>query len=210
MIKRIVACLLSIVVLISIPICAVSEEAVFTERKGKGVERFLWDELSQHSPSDVVTAAVLSYFWRESQYRSDAVAGWAISYHGYWIDLCDKVTSRTDKGLDDGSSREYFLKACRKYGGYGLGQWRRTSYIEGLYDFAVEYGTSIGDARMQCAFVFKSLQEDEELWSRLKRCDDPKKAGRLVAIYYDGSQSGAEYMGYKAGRFYNKYHEEGK
>ena len=81
---------------------------------------------------------MLSYFWRESQYRSDAVAGWASSLHGYGIDLCEKVTEKTDKGLADGSSRNYFVKACQKYGGYGLGQWQSKRKVEALYDSTVE------------------------------------------------------------------------
>ena len=179
-----------------------------TERKSMEDEAWLWDELSQHSPSDVVTAAVLSYFWRESQYSSDAVAGWGMSLAGYGIDLCETVTERADAGLADGSSRDWFIKKARRHGGYGLGQWYRTSYVEDLYDFAQSWGTSIGDAEMQCAFVFHSLKQDKVLWKRLNRCKDPEKAGRLIAIYYDGSQTAAPYIGYKAGRLYDKYHEE--
>ena len=200
--RKLIATILALLLLTT------TASATYTERKGKGAEKFLWSELSKHSPSDVVTAAVLSYFWRESQYRSDAVAGWAKSKAGYGVDLCKKVTTKTDKGLEDGSSKEYFLRKVWLYGGYGLGQWQSESYVEDLYDFAREYGGSIGDAEMQCAFVFHSLKQKEDLWKKLKHCDDPKRAGRLVAIYYDGSPSGAEYMGYKAGRLYEKYHKE--
>jgi hypothetical protein len=171
-------------------------------------EAWLWEELSQYSPSDVVTAAVLSYFWRESQYRSDATAGWGNSLAGYGIDLCKTVTEKTDAGFADGSSRDYFIEKASFHGGYGLGQWLSLSYVEDLYDFAREWGTSIGDAEMQCAFVFHSLEQKEDLWKRLKRCKGPEKAGRLVAIYYDGTRTGVEYIGYKAGRLYDKYHEE--
>ena len=199
--RRIISLILTLLLLTT------TAEATYTERKGNGAAEFLWNELSKHSPSDVVTAAVLSYFWRESQYRSDAVAGWAKSKAGYGVDLCKKVTTKTDKGLEDGSSKEYFLRKVWLYGGYGLGQWQSESYVEDLYDFAREYGGSIGDAEMQCAFVFHSLKQDKDLWKKLKNCDDPERAGRLVAIYYDGSQSGAPYMGYKAGRLYEKYHK---
>ena len=186
-----------------------SAEPVITERKGNGVERFLWDELSVWSPSDQITAAVLAYYWRESQYRSDAVAGWGNSLAGYGIDLCEEVTSKTDAGLADGSSREYFIKACRRYGGYGLGQWWSLSKVEGLYDYAIEYGAeSIGDAQMQCAYTISALQSNKRLWKRLKKCKDPVKAGRLVAIYYDGTVEGAMYIGYKAKQFFERYHEE--
>ena len=201
--RRIISLILALLLLTT----TASAEPVITERKGEGVERFLWDELSVWSPTDQITAAVLAYFWRESQYRSDAVAGWGNSLAGYGIDLCEEVTSRTDKGLADGSSRDYFIRKARKHGGYGLGQWYRKDFLEDLYDFAQESGESIGSAEMQCAFVFHSLKQDKDLWRRLKRCDDPEKAGRLVAIYYEGSPSAAPYVGYKAKQFYDKYHD---
>lgn len=180
-------------------------EPRYTERKSKEDERWLWDELSKYSPSDVVTAGVLSFFWRESQYRSDAVAGWATSQKAYGIDYCKRITEKTDEGFVDGSSRDYFIRKVRWHGGYGLGQWFRMDYVEDLYDFAMEYGTSIGDAQMQVEFVFYSMQKDEELWDRLLRCKDPEKAGRLMAIYYDGSLKSVDYMGYKAKKLYEKY-----
>ncbi|MBP5461207.1 MAG: hypothetical protein J6Y20_03685 [Lachnospiraceae bacterium] len=201
--KKLLSLILTLALLLSIPCSAY---ATITERKSKEAERFLWDELSVYSPTDQITAAVLAYFWRESQYRSDAVAGWGNSLHGYGIDLCEKVTERTDKGLEDGSSRDYFLKACRKYGGYGLGQWQSPSKVEALYDFAVGYGGSIGDAELQCAFVFDNLENGyPRLWKRLKKCKSAEKAGRLLAIYYDGTKEGMYYIGYKAKQFYEKY-----
>ena len=145
-------------IILALLLLTTTASATYTERKGNGAERFLWDELSKNSPSDYVTAAVLSYFWRESQYRSDAVAGWASSLHGYGVDLCKTITEKTDKGLSDGSSREWFIKQVRKHGGYGLGQWYRTSYLEDLYDYARESGESIGSAEMQCGFVIHSLK----------------------------------------------------
>ena len=198
--RRIISIILALLLLLPI-----TGEATYTARKEDGAAEFLWDELSKHSPSDIITAAVLSYFWRESQYRSDAVAGWGNSLAGYGIDLCEEVTSRTDKGLKDGSSRDYFIRKARKHGGYGLGQWYRKDFLKDLYDFAQESGESIGSAEMQCEFIFHSLKQDKDLWRRLKRCDDPEKAGRLVAIYYEGSQTAAPYVGYKAKQFYNKY-----
>ena len=199
--RKVISLILALLLLSS------TASATYTERKGDGAEQFLWDELSKHSPNDYVTAAVLSYFWRESQYRSDAVAGWASSLHGYGIDLCDKVTTKTDRGLEDGSSRDYFIRKARRHGGYGLGQWYRTSYLEDLYDYAQKSGESIGSAEMQCGFVVHSLKQNKQLWRCLKRCKDAEKAGRLLAIYYDGSPSAADYMGYKAKVFFEKYHE---
>lgn len=206
--RRLLAFILAFTMLSGVTAFAEGEEPKFTKRKSTKDEAWLWTELSQHSPNDYVTAGVLSYFWRESQYKSDSVTGWAtlLAYQNF--DLCKYVRKNTDKGLADGSTKRYFIEAVRGCGGYGLGQWYSATYLESLYDFASEYGTSIGDARMQCEFIFHSLQENEDLWKRLTRCKDAEKAGRLIAIYYDGSQDGAPYMGRVAEKLYEKYHEE--
>lgn len=202
--KKLLSLVLTLALLLSLP---TPGYATITERKSKEAERFLWEQLSIHSPSDVVTAAVLAYFWRESQYKSDSVTGWATLKAYKNFDLCGYVVSKTDKGLEDGSSRQWFIEAVRSCGGFGLGQWYAASYLEDLYDFTRVYGGSIADAETQCAFVFHSLEQDKALWKRLKRCKDPAKAGRLIAIYYDGSEDGAPYMGRKAKQLYNRYHE---
>lgn len=204
--KKLLSLILTLALLLSIPCPAY---ATITERKSKGSERFLWEQLSIHSPSDVVTASVLAYFWRESQYKSDSVTGWATlqAYEG--IDLCGYVVRKTDKGMADGSSRQWFVEAVRNCGGFGLGQWYAAAYLEDLYDFTRVYGGSIADAETQCAFVFHSLEQDKALWKRLKRCKDPARAGRLIAIYYDSSEDGAPYMGRRAEHYYEKYHEGG-
>ena len=208
--KRIITFILVLCILApSVAFAKGSDGPFYTERKNWKHEAWLWDELSMYSPNDYVTAAVLSYFWRESQYRSDAVAGYASSLTGYGIDLCKTITEKTDEGLEDGSSRKYFLKKARWHGGYGLGQWYSMHYLEDLYDFARETGaTSIGDASMQCEFIFYSLQKDEWLWKRLKNVEDASTAGYYIGKLYDGSGSAAEYMKYKAVKLYNKYHEE--
>lgn len=207
--RRILSFVLVLCLIFSVGVTAYGlEDPVYTKRKSHRSEALLWSELSLYSPSDVVTAGVLSYFWRESQYRSDVVAGCYISLAGYGRDLCQEMLEKIDPGLEDGSSRAKFIKLARKYGGYGLGQWRSKAYLEDLYDFAQEKQMSIGDARMQCEFIFVSLQKNEELWTKLLKCKDPERAGRLISIYYDGSQSAAPYIGYKAKKLYEKYAEE--
>ena len=207
--KKLLAFILAFTMLSGVVAFAEGGEPVYTRRTSIKDEAWLWTELSEHSPNDIITAAVLSYFWRESQYRSDAVAGYNSSLHGYGRDLCQEVLDEFDPTLTEGDARKAFVKRIRKYGGYGLGQWCSRAYLEDLYDYACTYETSLGDARMQCSFIFYSLQKDEELWKRLCKCEDPEKAGRLVGIYYDGTQSGAPYIGYKAKKLYEKYHEEG-
>ena len=180
----------------------------YTERKSEQDEAWLWNELSKHSPNDYITAGVLSYFWRESQYRSDSVTGWATLLAQDNFDLCGYVGEKTNAGLSDGSSRDFFIEAIHSCGGFGLGQWYSIHYLETLYDFASKYGTTIGDARMQCEFIFWSLKQNESLWEDLLACTNARKAGQLIGIFYDGTEDGWHYMGNVANNLYDEYGKE--
>lgn len=183
-------------------------EPVYTEYKTEEAERYIWDALSKNSPSDVITAGIMGYFSRESELRSDSVSGWPTVLAKWGRDLCAEETVKIDSGLSDGSSYDYYIWVVRECGGYGLGQWYSRSYLDGLYSYAQETGRSIGDADMQCEFIFESLQQNEQLWALLLSTEDPWDAGNRIGIYYDGSIWGAGYMGDKAIEFYNKFHEE--
>ena len=181
---------------------------VVTKYKSKESEKFLWDTLNKYSPNDYITAGIMGYFWRESNFRSDAVAGWATSQKGYGKDFCKDFTTKVDAGLRDASTKDYFIEKCQnKFGGYGLGQWRSTNYLDEFYDFAQEWNTSISDAEMQCAFIIWSLENQQpELWEKIIHKKNAEKIGKLIAVYYDGTQIGKDYIGYKAQKFYDKYH----
>lgn len=196
-----VIAILLLLLFVAVPLC--EAECIVTEYKSEESEQFLWDTLSENSPSDEVTAGILAYFWRESFYRSDSVTGWAaLAQSGF--NLCEYVVSKTDDGLDDGSSKEWFIETVRSCGGFGLGQWYAYRYLEPLYDFAQSYGTSIADAEMQCAFVMESIQSNTELWEALLECKSARKAGELIGLLCDGSVVGYEYMGYKADEIYGR------
>ena len=179
---------------------------IVTEYQSEDSEAFLWDCLSKYSPSDLITAAVLAMFWRESAYRSDAVARWATSSAFLGYDLCLEFTQTVDAGLADGSTRDYFIEETHYVtGGYGLGQWSAWHYLEELYDFAQEWGTSIGDAEMQCAFVMQHLQSLDEIWEKLMEADDPLETGLIIGRFYDGTSSGEGYISQMSGVFYERY-----
>lgn len=185
-------------------------EPVITEFKMEESEAYVWECLSKYSPNDVITAGIMGYFSRESEMRSDATAGWSSNLAYTGIDHCVLFREEIDAGLADGSTRDIFIyKARYQYGGFGLGQWSASPYLEELYDFAVERGAqSIGDADMQCEFVVWSIQQNEELWTLLQDVTDPEIAGEYIGRLYDSSPRGAGYMGWKATEFYERYHVE--
>lgn len=180
---------------------------VYTEYKTEEAERYIWDALSKNSPSDVITSGIMGYFSRESEMRSDSMSGWP-TVLASGRDLCSEETTRIDRGLEDGSSYDYYIWVVQECGGYGLGQWYSRAYLDHLYSYAQETNRSIGDADMQCEFIFKSLQQNEQLWALLLSTENPWDAGNRIGIYYDGSTWGAGYMGDKATEFYAKFHKE--
>ena len=191
-----------------IPIIPPEEDYVpkYTEYQSEESAEYLWNKLSEYSPNDYITAGVLGYFKRESELRSDAVAGWHTTLNVHGEDHCDIFTAAIDEGLPDCSSREQFIHDCKyKYGGYGLGQWSSTQYCEDLYDLAHEKGMSIGDADLQCEFVFQSMQKNEVLWDHLMEVGNPVRAGELIALLYDGSKAAMGYTATMAAYYYRQF-----
>lgn len=182
-------------------------EPVVTMHKSEESDKFIWDELSRYSPSDEITAGIMGYFYKESFMRSNAVAGWPDRNRGSDADICVAFTEEVDAGLHDGSSKDYFIEMVRiHYGGYGLGQWSAEYYLEHFYEFVREREGSIGDAAIQCEFIFESLQRNEKLWNDLKECDTAFKAGRRIGVMYDGTcLETAHIIADMAEKFYKEY-----
>lgn len=176
---------------------------IITKYNDEESEQFLWDTLSKYSPSDFITAAVLAYFWRESTYKSDATVNWPIQKANF----CEEFTAKIDAGLADGSTKQEFIEEVHyKIGGYGLGQWYAIMYLDAFYDFAQDWGTSIADADMQCAFTLWSCGFwREPVWDELLKCNTALNAGRIMGASYDGDIDSAELIACKAVELYDKY-----
>jgi len=52
----------------------------------------------------------MGYFKRESEMRSDAVAGWPLRNNRSKIDFSQDFTEKVDVGLLDGSTKDYFIE----------------------------------------------------------------------------------------------------
>lgn len=184
---------------------------VATDYKAEWSEELIWEELSKYSPSDAITAGVMGYFFRESQMRSDAIAGWPERNHAKGItDICSEFVESIDAGLADGSTRDEFIsKVNVNFGGFGLGQWSDIQYLEHFYDYVQKNGESIADAEVQCAFIFESMMRNERLWNEIIELDDPYRVGRRIGYLYDGtSQLGAETIASYAKSYYLRFKEE--
>ena len=205
--KRLLGLFLSFVMIFSI-LGATTAEATVTKYKNKKSEQFLWEELKKYEISDQVRAGILGYYMRESQLRSDAVAGWPQRNKAKNVtDICKEFTAKVDKGLEKGTTRKYFAKMVRvHYGGYGLGQWSAVKYLYNYYDFVQKRGGSIADAELQVEFTVKGIQANKQLWKQIKNEKDPYIVGKLIGYLYDGTRGiGAETIGSYAKQYYKTY-----
>lgn len=184
---------------------AVAQEIIVTEYKQEESEDILWALLSKYSPNDFITAGTLAYFYRESQYKSDAVAGWGYEFSWKGTDRADRFVPMVDKGLSDSSTKDIFVEKAHGWGGYGLGQWWAFGYLDTFYDYVSENGTSIADADIQCAFVMWSMEQNEDLWPRLTKAKTADSAGWLIATLYDCTDDGADYISELAGVLYKRH-----
>ena len=179
-----------------------------TEYLSGDAEDIIWDYLSQHIENEKVIAGIMGFFYRESKMRSNAIAGWATRDNRAQHDTSEKFTQEIDAGLHDGSTKEYFIEQVRyHFGGYGLGQWLSHKYLDALYDFAQEWGTSIGDAEMQCAFMAWSIEnQTKDVWEDIKDNEHVLSIGRRIGYGYDGTgYAGSETIASAARGYYKKY-----
>lgn len=166
-----------------------------TELKSPASEDYLWEILQEEAPNDYVAAGILGYFWRESFYRSDAVAHWMDHEEGY----CEDFTRKLDE-----ADREEFVELVQASGGYGLGQWYAESHLESLYDFCKGCGTSFADAGMQCRFTVHMCVSDPDVWETLQNAGSALEAGKIVGHLHDGSDTGSETIAAKAAMIYKE------
>lgn len=174
-----------------------------------GDEEEFWNLISELSPSDLITAGVMGFFYRESRLKPDSVAGWPERNFGLPYDICEHFTQKIDAGLKDGSTKEYFIKQVNIHlGGYGLGQWSEVGYLERFYDYMREHTDTIADIEAQCEFTLLSMQENERLWKELSECTTALQTGRRIGGLYDGaSMEGIETIASFSDYYYRRFHE---
>ena len=213
-ITKTIFCITAIII-ISILFClpaygetAVIKEPIVTEYNKESSDDIIYNALSQYLNNEKIIAGIMGYFKRESKMRSDGIAGWPTRDKQGEIDSSKDFTAKIDEGLKDGSTKDYFIEWVHyHYGGYGLGQWMSLGYLNDFYDFAQKWGTSIGDAGMQCAFMAYSIEnQTPKLWEQIKDEQDLWIIGRKIGRLYDGTNElGAETIASFAQEYYKKY-----
>ena len=188
---------------------------IVTQCKNEEHEKFIWDTLMRELNNEKIVAGIMGYFKRESGLKSDAIPSFYLKDAWEKCDTSARYTEFLDSGLSDDSTREYLVEikledGSPRNGGYGLGQWFSKRYLNKLYDFAQEWGTSIGDAEMQCVFMAWSIQnQTPECWDKIKDAKNIYQIGRDIAVWYDGaSEEGQGMIIQYAVEYYNKYRSD--
>lgn len=165
------------------PTPEIKKEPIFTDDHAEGgivaAAETVKELLEKYTDNENLICGIMGMFMRESKFHSYRVA--------HQRGNSEAWTAEIDAGLEDGSTREYFYEYTSfTSGGYGLAQWSGDNYCHKLYDFAKEWGTSIGDADMQCAFVIHDMQERfPDLYEAVCNSKTPYDAGALIGTYYE-------------------------
>lgn len=100
-------------------------------------------------------------------------------------DSANKKLSMTDRqyteAVDSGAYKNFVKDAF----GYGLAQWTFWSRKQALLEYARALKCSIGDPRMQVAFVLRELQGYKKVLNALKTATDIRAASDIVLTQYE-------------------------
>ena len=136
-------------------------------------KKSIWDALRAGGMTAAGAAAMMGNMMAESALRSNNVQDGM----GY---TDEDYTAAVDNGRID---RESFANDQR---GYGLCQWTYNARKRMLYEFAVQYGASIGDEAMQVAFVlYEFPSEAPDTWKLCCTSDDIYKCTEWICKYYE-------------------------
>ena len=153
------------------------------------LEKEFWDYINAQSPNEWITASLMGIIYRESNFRSNAVAGW---YLAKWADISTEFTERIDAGLQDDSSLDDFVHTSRYvHGGYGLIQWCMPHTLKLFYHYMQERETTIADIKAQIDFTFWDLKTNHYVtWDFIcNTAPDLYTVNWWLATYYEGTQS---------------------
>lgn len=154
----------------------------------RSYERKIYDTLMEGLDGNAYAAcAIMGNMHRESRmcpfrYETDGTDGYTQS---------KEFVKVINKGLENPTdiTRFYFSHYAVQFSdtvGFGLCQWTDFGRKNRLYDFAVQDGSYIDDALMQCRFVLYELENYyPEIYESLLNTDDMEHATRYFAGSYE-------------------------
>ena len=165
----------------------------------------MWEELSKWFPNEKIRAGVMGLFWKESNFKANALAGYI--YHEK--NICEKFCDQVNSSFQEKENKEFFINSIRyKYGGFGLSQWCTEEYLTSFYDFISERNGKIDDISLQCEFTYITIEKNNLLVQALEKYkNDEIMCGRMIGYLYDGATpEHCESIASAAKFYYEKYH----
>ena len=132
-------------------------------------EKVIWDYFYDKFKNPYGVAALMGNLYVESKLNPQDLQG---SYERSFGITDEEYT----KAVDDGSYQSF----VRDGAGYGLVQWTYWSRKEGLYNYAKEQGTSIGDLNMQLNYIWKEIQLYKTVFNAIKNATSVRAASDVI------------------------------
>ena len=153
-------------------------------------EKVIWDFFYNKLKNPYGVAALMGNLYVESKLNPKDLQG---SYEKSFKLTDDEYT----KAVDDCTYQSF----VRDGAGYGLAQWTYWSRKEGLYNYAKERGTSIGDLNMQLNYIWKEIQLYKTAFNAIQNATSIRTASDVVCEKYEkpanqsekGKQTRADY-----------------
>ena len=138
-------------------------------------EQIIWQYLKNKGLTDAGAAGMMGNLFAESGLIPTNLQ------NAYEDDL--KHTDATyTKAVDNGSYKNFVNDRA----GYGIAQWTYWSRKEGLLNFAIAQGKSIGDLNMQLDYLMYELQNDfKAVFSVLTTTSSVKEASDIVVLKFE-------------------------
>lgn len=136
--------------------------------------KYIYDELKKEGFCDNGIYGLMGNLQEESGFRANNLQN-----------SFQKKLGHTDesytKAVDDGSYQNFVKDGA----GYGLAQWTYWSRKQSLLLYAQSLGKSIGDFKMQVAFMIAELKGYKAVYNVLKNAKSIKEASDVVITKYE-------------------------
>ena len=144
-------------------------------------EKVIWDFLYSKFKNPYAVAALMGNLYVESKLNPKDLQG---SYERKFGLTDEEYTAAVDEGT--------YTSFIRDGAGYGLVQWTFWSRKEGLYNYAKQCKTSIGDLQMQLNYLWDEIQKYKTVFNAMFEAKDIRSISDIICEKYERSTNQTE------------------
>lgn len=183
----------------------IAESGAKEEMEVANYDEIVWDFLSGKGLNSFAVAGVMGNLQVESRINPHNIQN---SFEKKLGLTDDTYTAAVDSGA---YSRDAFIKDGA---GYGLAQWTYKTRKAGLYDYAKEHKTSIGDINTQLDYLWIEFKDRVKMLAELSASKSVLEASNIILHQFEKpANQSADVEKYRAGlgqEFYNKFAQKGE